>query len=558
MLATSAMNNRTISGVHALAEGAISAGVSLVTGYPGAPATGVVDKILSLSQPDAVRIEWTSNEKVALEVAFGASLGGQRALFCAKSVGLNIALDPLMVINLSGCNAGLVLLVGDDPGSWGSQNEQDSRPLGIAAEIPVLEPTTVPDAGAAIRSAFELSEQIRLPVIVLFTSALATGRAQVEPPAQGSAVTPPDYIREFMKWVVLPVNAVQLHGRLHDRLARVQAGFETSQLNGSLGSGRRRIVAAGYAFQKLMDVVSELPAGLAVFRLGTIFPLPVSRSLDQTSSDSGLLPFVVGSDSVLVLEEGSPLVERALCAALQAAKISSTVCGQDTGHVPQTGELFGPEIAAAVNCWWPEAALTASGAVGRPRPSRQPFCEGCSYIPAFDALLSVMQADRGRDAYIVVGEPGCMVRSQLPPYELMDVKLSLGASIGMATGLALTNRRERVIAITGDSAFLHTGVNGLMDAARIGTQLTVLILDNLTTALSGGQPHPASPVDARGCQRRPLELAQIARAAGAAEVQVVDLDRGEQMEEPIRQALRSQGVSVVIARGRCPRWSPGS
>ena len=168
-----------VSGAYALAHGAIEAGVSLVTGYPGSPVTAVVNAVLQLTSPDEVQVEWTSNEKVAIEMAFGASLGGTRSLLCVKSVGLNIALDPLMTFNLSGCNAGFVILVGDDPGSWGSQNEQDSRALGLAAELPMLEPTSVSDAQGAMRQAFQLSEEIGLPVMVRVTRALVLAEEEI-------------------------------------------------------------------------------------------------------------------------------------------------------------------------------------------------------------------------------------------------------------------------------------------------------------------------------------------------------------------------------------------
>ena len=172
--------NERVSGAYALARGAIEAGVSLVTGYPGSPVTAVVNGILELTSPEEVQVEWTSNEKVAIEMAFGASLGGTRSLLCVKSVGLNIALDPLMALNLSGCNAGLVLLVGDDPGGWGSQNEQDSRALALAAEVPLLEPTSVSDAQGAMRQAFQLSEEMGLPVMVRVTRALVLAEDDIQ------------------------------------------------------------------------------------------------------------------------------------------------------------------------------------------------------------------------------------------------------------------------------------------------------------------------------------------------------------------------------------------
>jgi len=193
-------------------------------------------------------------------------------------------------------------------------------------------------------------------------------------------------------------------------------------------------------------------------------------------------------------------------------------------------------------------------------PSRETLCDGCPYIPTFDALIGVMAQWGGRDRFIVVGDPGCMVRAQLPPYELLDVKISLGSSIGIAAGIALSMTKggagKRVIALCGDSAFLHSGFNGLVDAARVGARILVVILDNGTTALSGGQPHPASPVDARGKPRRAVDLVTLARQTGAGMVEVVDLDRGEDIRAAIEREIDFDGGAVLIARGQCPRW-PG-
>lgn len=254
--------SQLVSGAHALAHGAIESGVALVTGYPGAPATAVVNGILQLTSPDQMRVEWTSNEKVGIEMAFGASLGGMRALLCVKGVGLNIALDPLMAFNLSGCNAGLVILVGDDPGGWGSQNEQDSRALALAAEVPLLESTSVSDARVAMRRAFALSEEMGLPVVVRVTRALVLAEGEIENSEVVASLIedfriapPPSFQREFMRWVVLPVNVVPYHLRLLGRLDAVQARFEDSPLNGVEGDGSQGVIAAGFAYQKLLDLL---------------------------------------------------------------------------------------------------------------------------------------------------------------------------------------------------------------------------------------------------------------------------------------------------------------
>jgi indolepyruvate ferredoxin oxidoreductase alpha subunit len=269
--------------------------------------------------------------------------------------------------------------------------------------------------------------------------------------------------------------------------------------------------------------------------------------------------FLQTVESVLVLEETAPWVERAVQAAAQGAGLVLAIYGRDTGHVPWTGELFAPHIAAALNRFLPRLALPTEGESSRPMPSRQPLCDGCPYIPTFDALTEVIAQWGGRDEVIVVGDPGCMVRAQLPPYELLDVKTSLGSSIGMAAGIALSmsgnSIRKRVVALCGDSGFLHSGFNGLVDATRVGATMLVLILDNGTTALSGGQPHPASRADARGRPRRAVDLAALAREAGAGMVQVVDLDHGEDIRPAIEMGMNFDGVAVVISRGQCPRWA---
>lgn len=322
------------SGARALAQAAIDAGATLVTGYPGAPATAVVDAVIELTGLDEVRVEWCSNEKVALETAFGASVGGTRSLFCAKGVGLNVALDPLMVINLSGCNAGLVLLVGDDPGSWGSQNEQDSRPLGLAAEIPVLEPTTVPDAYRAVVEAFRLSEEYSLPVMVRFTRSLAVARAELALPLIPPPTVAPVYRRESMRWVVLPVNAIPLHRQLHAKLARVRTHFETLPLNGVdafAPPSRHGVIAAGFLYQKLIDLWDGTPPpAIDVLRVATFFPLPERR----------VTSFLRQLDRVLVLEETGPWLEHAVRELAQRVGLTLPILGRQSGHVPAAGELF--------------------------------------------------------------------------------------------------------------------------------------------------------------------------------------------------------------------------
>ncbi len=546
--------NQSFSGAEVLAHGAVEAGASLVVGYPGSPVTAVVNRILAITSSEEVRVEWSTNEKVAMEMAFGASVGGRRALLCVKGVGLNVALDPLMALNLSGCNAGFVILVGDDPGGWGSQNEQDSRTLALAAELPLLEPTTVSDAGLAIRQAFQWSEAMGTPVLVRITRALvmAEGRPRGRGLGAIEKAATSAFVREFMRWVVLPINVVPYHRRLLRKLDEMAQDFEESALNGVQGEGAQGVIAAGFTYQKLCDVLAEVPPAvqdeLRILHLGTFNPMPPAL----------ITTFLKDVSAVLVLEETAPWVERATRDMAQQEGLAVPIYGRDTHHVPRVGELLLPHIADSLNRFMPRLALSTEGARERPRPSRQPLCDACPYIPTFEALLDVMRQAGGREAFIVVGDPGCMVRAQLPPYALLDVKNSLGSSIGMAAGLALSQQDadagKRVIALCGDSSFLHSGLGGLMDAARFGARMLVVILDNGITALSGGQSHPASTINARGVAQPTVDVAALARDTGAGLVEVVDLDQGEDVQAALARGVDCEGLAVLIARGQCIKW----
>jgi indolepyruvate ferredoxin oxidoreductase alpha subunit len=535
-----------ITGSQALAVGAIEAGVQFVTGYPGSPSTSVVDALLRLAS-DRLRIEWAINEKSAFDAALGASLAGIRSLLCLKSVGLNVAFDSLMVSNLAAGDGGFVILVGDDPGGWGSQNEQDSRPLVAAAEVPLLEPTSVAEAPAVIHQAFDLSEQFRVPVAVRITRALVLDRAEIHlphlpaPQPQAGA-----FKRQGERFNVLPIHVVDLHQRLQATLGEVQTRFEDSPLN---GAGEEitpyGVIAAGHTYQKLAQVLAQIKhPPLRILRLATLHPLPERR----------IQRFLRGLDSVLVLEETSPYVELQVQALAQRVGQRLPIYGRRSGHLPGAGELFAAQIVHALVALQPEWPWPAFEQASRAMPSRRPLCEDCPYIPTFESLLAVMERHGGRDAFVVTGETGCMVRAQLPPWELLDVKYGMGSSIGLAAGLARAGISQRIVALSGDSALLHSGLGELIDAVQAGANLLVVVLANEITALSGGQPHPATARDAQGHPRTPVDLSALIKAAGVASVHTVDPNNNQATETAFENALASNRLAVVIARRACPEW----
>jgi indolepyruvate ferredoxin oxidoreductase alpha subunit len=540
----SSTQEECVTGDVAFAYGALAAGVGLVTGYPGSPSSGTLEALLTMPEAAAVHISWTINELIAMEMVTGASIAGRRALLCVKSVGLNIALDPLMTMVLTGNRAGLVILLGDDPGSWASQNEQDTRLLAILANIPLLEPATPQEAHDFMRLAFDLSERYGTPVIVREIRALALARGPVRrAPAQPPHVLP--YVREPDRWISWPSNVVENHRRLSATLEQIRVEFEGSDLNPVEGTGPLGIVAGGAAYTKLMDTMGDgLLSRCRVLKLATFNPLPV----DSVGR------FLSEVETALVFEENEPYIERSLSALAHRAGLAVTILGRESGHVPIGGELDAAQIAAALGKLLPDLASGRERAPqSRAMPSQTPLCPDCPYIPLFETLLLCIDDIGGRARTITVGDPGCMVRACREPFNLLDVKYSLGASIGLAVGLAVCEPGPKVVAVAGDSAFLHHSWGGLVEAVRNQTDLLVLLLDNGTTALSGCQPHAGTPYDARQAAAPSLDLERLVRAAGVESVAIVDPFDRAATQAAVRAALSHRGLDVIISRSPCAR-----
>jgi indolepyruvate ferredoxin oxidoreductase alpha subunit len=351
---------------------------------------------------------------------------------------------------------------------------------------------------------------------------------------------------EFMRWVVLPVNAVQYHERLHQRLADVQTRFENSPLNGMAGEGLYGVIACGFAYQKLLNLLNgTLPDELRILRLGIFHPLP--KKLVST--------FLEGVDQVLVLEENAPLIERETRNLAQKAGLELPIYGRDSGHLPWAGELFASQLAEALSRFAPSLELSTAEDANRAMPSKESPPGDCPYNTIFPTLLNTIKDTVGREAAIIVGDPGCMVRFQ-ESHRLMDVKSSLGSSIAIASGIALSQAQEesskQVIALSGDSGLLHSNLAGLMEAAQLRSNLLVLVLENQTTALSGGQPHPGSGLDARGMPKRSVELVELVKAVGVDAVEVIDATSGIDLRLAIERAMVREGVKVIFASGACP------
>jgi indolepyruvate ferredoxin oxidoreductase alpha subunit len=542
------MTERILTGAQALAYGAIEADVRVVTGHPGSPCTEVLENILRLSEGEANRhIEWSSNEKVAFEIALGTSIGGDRALLCLKSVGMNIAIDPIMTANLTGVNGGLVILLGDDPGAVLSQNEQDTRLLADFLELPLMEPSSPQEGKEMLLAAFDISEEFQTAVIVRFIRSFSKSMGPVKLADKRISREPKGFIRGRNRWVSTTFNVFENHRKLHDKLERLKGRFASSPFNRVIGTGDQHIIAAGFAYNKLKELLGSEISGsgkLSVLKLGTIYPPP----------EEVMVNFLRGAKAVLVLEDNEPYIEDKVKTIAHDAQIDVEVMGKGSGHAPREGELRGEDIARALSDLGiiERAMARVSSEEGGDRfETQRSFCEGCPYRPTFQALAQVIE-ELGEETAIIA-EPGCAVRLNAPPFEMLDIKHSMGSAIGIASGLAWSRANVKPIAVCGDSSFFHTGVNGLMNLVANRVNIFILVLENSVAAMSGYQPHPGTGWNLKGRETPSVDIAEIARACRVPFVVVLDPDDAEGMRSAFRKGLSSDELSVVIVRKPCPR-----
>ena len=511
-------------GDEAIALGAIHAGLSGVYAYPGTPSTEITEYIQGnqLAAERKIHCRWSANEKTAMEAALGMSYMGKRAMVCMKHVGMNVCADAFVNSAMTGTNGGLVVVAADDPSMHSSQNEQDSRFYGKFAMVPVFEPSSQQEVYGMMKDAFELSEKHMVPVVMRMVTRMAHSRAVV---ATGEIKdqNPMTYPSNPKDWVLLPAVARKRNERLVGLQKEFLAEAENSKYNKfidgkdtSLG-----IIACGIAYNYLMEHFKD-GCPYPVLKVSQ-YPLPVNKVKELAKK----------CDSLLILEDGQPVVEEMLRGVLDQ---DITIKGRLTGEVPRTGELTPDNIIAALGLKdeevYPACELVA------PRPPA--LCQGCGHRFMFEALNNVLKEyDNSR----VFGDIGCYTLGYLPPYQALHSVVDMGASITMAKGAADAGQFPSV-AVIGDSTFTHSGMTGLLDAVNEKTNILVVISDNLTTGMTGGQ-------DSAGTGR----LESICRGLGVEPEHVrvvIPLPQHmEEMQNVIREELNYNGVSVVIPRREC-------
>lgn len=500
-------------------------GVSVATSYPGTPCTEILE---TLSTYSSVQAMWSTNEKVAYEVALGAAFAGARAMVSMKHVGLNVAADPLFSSVYTGVNGGLVVVVGDDPSANSSQNEQDSRHYARAAKLPMLEPSDSQDALELVKYAFEISEQFDTPVLLRMTTRLCHSKTVVEigaaPPERARAT---GFVPDFDKFVLLPRQAIQRHAVIENRLEALAEFAEGSPYNRvELRDRSMGIITSGVAYCYAREAFPRA----SILKLAQTFPLP-SELIRQFASDV---------DSILVIEELDPFLED------QIRAMGIPVHGKE--WIPRVGELTPERILQSVEMHAPQPQEKGDTTIAARAPR---ICAGCQYLGVYTTIA--------RLGVRVTGDIGCYTLGALEPWNAIDSVVCMGASIGTALGMEKALGEEshgKILAIIGDGTLLHSGITSLMDLVYNQGHCTVLIMDNSTTAMTGLQGHPGNGTTAKGLPGPGVNIEKLVEAIGVQWIRIANPYDLEQTEAVLREALAYPGPSVVISRAPCLLLKP--
>lgn len=506
-------------GNKAVAHGLYEAGCCVISSYPGTPSTEITEEAAKYPE---IYCEWAPNEKVAMEVAFGAALAGKRSACVMKHVGVNVAADPLFTIAYTGVNAGMVICVADDPGMHSSQNEQDSRHYAVSAKLPMLEPADSEEARAFAKRAFQLSEEYDTPVFLKLCTRIAHSQSIVELGEREEVPAKP-YEKNIAKYVMVPGNARPRHPIVEERTQRLTAYAETTDLNREeLGTDRTLgIITSSTCYQYAREVFGP---HASILKLGLVNPLPREK----------ILAFAAKVDQVLVLEELDPVIET------HCRNLGLTVLGKD--RLPMVGEFSQGLVAQKIRDTarpWMELEENI--------PPRPPvLCAGCPHRGLFYTLA--------KHKVTVLGDIGCYTLAAYEPLYAIETCECMGASVSSIHGFnkALGQDSEgKTVAVLGDSTFMHSGMTGLANIAYNQSNSTVIILDNSTTGMTGHQQNPTTGKNLRGDPAGKIDLETLCRAMGIRRVRVVDPYDLKATEEVVTEELAAPEPSVIITRRPC-------
>lgn len=549
-----------LMGNEAIALGAIRAGVNLVCGYPGTPSTEVLETAAKKND-GSYYVEWSVNEKAALEVAAGASYAGARTLVTMKQVGLNVASDPIMSLSYVGLKGGMVVLVADDPGPISSQTEQDTREFAIFSKIPVFDPSTPEEAYLMMADAFEMSEKYNTPVIFRPTTRVCHGCADIEILENIKREAPEGFIKDTQKWVIFPRTSYLNHIRIEERnakLTNILSGNSDDELDLSKWNkvhvcegSRKAIVAGGVSRKYVQEYLDYNKAGF--LEVGISYPFPEELAAK----------FLENKDEVLVIEELSPFIERELTYVCGKYNIKCKVLGKLTGHVQCAGENIAKSVREQLTKFGVAKEINEGNLkeIGeKPElPVRPPvLCAGCPHRASFYA---VKQAMKGKEA-VFCGDIGCYTLGNAKPLDMTDTCLCMGADVTIAQGLHRVEPDKVHFSFIGDSTFFASGITGVVNAVYNETDIVLIVLDNSTTAMTGHQPHPGTGItmmdmvkkkdsNPQGEITHKISIEAVLKAVGVVRVETVNPFELDNAVEAVKRAAAMKGVKAIIFKSPC-------
>ncbi len=511
------MAKKLLLGNEAVARGLFEAGCNVVSSYPGTPSTEITEYAATY---DEMYSEWAPNEKVACEVAIGASIAGARAFCGMKHVGLNVAADPLFTVSYTGVNGGLVIGVADDPGMHSSQNEQDSRHYAESSKVMMLEPADSKECLEYTKKAFEFSEKFDTPVLLRLTTRVAHSRSLAET-ADRADVPVKEYVKNPQKYVMMPANAIPKHVVVEDRIAKQIEFFETDDINTVEYYDKKiGIITAGNCYNYAKEVLGK---NASYLKLGCVYPLPEKKIID----------FANECETVYVIEELDPYIEN------HCKKLGIKVHGKDVFTL--LGEYSQALVAKAIL-----GETNEADAVDFDIPRRPPvLCAGCPHRGLFYALK--------QEKVTVSGDIGCYTLGALQPLDSIDTVICMGASVSALHGRNKVNpeNAKKSVAVIGDSTFIHSGVTGLIDIAYNNSASTVIVLDNSITGMTGHQQNPTTGKTIKGDPATQVDIVALAHAVGIKRVTVVDPYNLKETRDAIHTELEADEPSLIISRRPC-------
>jgi indolepyruvate ferredoxin oxidoreductase alpha subunit len=549
----------------------MKAGVQIASGYPGTPSSEVMETIASHAKEYGIYAEWATNEKVALETAVGAAYSGANAIVTMKQVGLNVASDPLMSLSYIGVKGSLVILVSDDPGPHSSQTEQDTRAFGHFANIPVLDPSTPQEAYDMTLLAFRLSHEMETPVILRTTTRVSHGCADV---VIGEISPVPRDIGGFVKdtrWTIFPKLTAQRHPLLEDLQLRLSDRFseyfgDNSFNSFSKGSSRIGIAASGVSYLYAMEAIRALHGVFPVFKTATVYPFPEKAALE----------FLKGITDLIVVEELDPYVEEQFLQLAGKHHLNVNIYGKKNGCFPVSGEYDVDVVIDGINNSLEKSNTDVPGLSHSPPavtlkevpslPIRAPtLCAGCMHRTVFYAFKKAagkLRTQKGIES-VFSGDIGCYTLGNARPLNMVDTCLCMGAGISIAAGLShmqeySSNGKAKQVAFIGDSTFFHSGIAAVVSAVYNNADITIAVLDNRTTAMTGHQPHPGIGITAVGSPAKIIDIAEVLKSCGVGLVRTIEANSLDGCIDAATEAMQFEGPSAVVFRGKCVAISKGT